>query len=125
MLRLLVIAIGTYAVYHTDMRSGDIFRSAIFPALNVFYLLFLFSNFVGFLRALGLGGTKGDEVSLIDLGYDVLSLLHEQIASRYEGRFTFLGGLSGFVEDLVVPLEIGLVVASFYQELQLLAYLAA
>jgi len=124
MIRLVIIWFGTYAVYHTDLQSADIFRSLIFPASNIFYLSFLFFNFVVFLRELGLSGTKGNEVNIVDLSYDVLSLLHEQIASHYSGKFAFLGSLSGFLEDLAIPIEVGFVIASFYQELQLLAYLA-
>lgn len=124
MIRLAIIWFGTYAVYHTDLQSDDIFRSVIFPVSNVFYLAFLFFNFVVFLRELSLSGTKGNEVNIVDLSYDVLSLLKEKIASHYSGKFAFLGGLSGFAEDLAIPIEVGFVIASFYQELQLLAYLA-
>jgi len=124
MLRILIIGLGTYAVYHTDLQSGDVLQSFLFPAVNGFYLLFLFINFVAFLRALGVHGTPGNAVNPVDLGYDVLSLLHDEIADKYAGKFAFLGGFSGYIEDLVIPVEIGLVIVSFYQELQLLAYLA-
>lgn len=124
MFRLLIIWLGTYSIINTDLHSSKLFASIIFPTINVFYLIFLFKEFVRFLYSLRAQGTKKSEVNIIDLAYDVWTLLYEDIADKYAGRFRFLGKISGIVEDLVVPMEIILVVVSFYNELQLLVYLA-
>ncbi len=124
MLRLIIILVGTYAAYHTDLQSENILHSTVFPVVNAFYIYFLFTSFVGFLRVLSARGTKGNEVNAFDLAYDVLSLLYDEISSKYSGRFDFFGRFSEDIEDFVVPMEIMFVIVSFYQELQLLAYLA-
>lgn len=69
-------------------------------------------------------GTKGNEVNIVDFLYDIITVLYEEISSKYAGSFDFMGKYSGLMEDLVVPIEMVCVVVSFYQELQLLAYLA-
>lgn len=124
MIRILIIWIGSFAVYHTDLQSDDVIKSTLFPIINGFYLIFLFQNFVGFLFALRSNGTKGYELNLADLFYDVYSLLYEEISSRYSGRFDRFGNASGVIEDVAVLLEIVCVLFSVYLELKLLLYLA-
>lgn len=124
MLRLLIVWFGTYALLNTDTESNNVFESTIFPIANVFYILFLSKEFIRFLYSLSASGTKGNEVNVVDFMFDVWTLLYEDIKDKYSGRFGFLGGFSGFLEDLLIPIEIVLVIVSFYNELQLLAYLA-
>lgn len=125
MIRILIIWIGTFAVYNTDMHSPDFIKSVLFPVINIFYLLFLFKEFISFLFTLQTYGTKGNEVNVFDLIYDVCSLLYEEILNKYSGKFKFTGFFSEFIEYFIVPVEVICVMMSFYEELQLLAYLAS
>jgi uncharacterized membrane protein len=125
MLRILIIWVGTYAVYNTDLDSEDILKSIVFPIINVLYLIFLLINFLEFLNALAANASKRRDVNIIDLAYEVSSLLYEELSHKYVGKFSFLGSYSSIAVDIAVPIEIILVVFSFYQELQLLAHLAS
>ena len=125
MLRLLIILLGTYAVYNTNLDSEDIIKSIVFPIINVFYLCFLLINFLEFLKALAANASKSRDVNVIDLAYEVSSLLYEELYQKYVGKFSFLGSYSGIAVDIIVPIEIILVVFSFYQELQLLVHLVS
>jgi hypothetical protein len=124
MLRIFIVLIGTYAILNTDLGSENPFESTVYPIINVFYLLFLLKEFLSFLYALSAHGTKGKDVNIADLMFDVWTLLYQEIEDKYSGRFESFGRFSDFLEDFVVPLEIILVIVSFYGELQLLAYLA-
>jgi len=124
MLRILFIWLGTYAILNSNLESENVLESFVFPTINVFYLLFLFKEFVRFLYLLSANGTGGSEVGLADLVLDVWSTLREDISEKYSGKFNYFGRISDIVEDLVVFIEIICVVVSCYNEIQLLIYLA-
>ncbi len=123
MLRLIFIWLGTIAVFNTDLSGSGLFTAKIFPLFNIFYVLFLFVNFVSFLYRLAQHSSTHEDANIIDLAFEVFSLLYEEISSKYEDKFAFTGRYADFVTDLVVPIEIACVVFSSFKELQLLAYL--
>lgn len=124
MLRIIIIWIGTYAAYNTDLETDNFFQATLFPIVNIFYILFLLQNFIGFLYALRAHSSGKKDVDPIDFLFDVLNTLYSEISYKYSGKFDFAGRFAEPIEDLVVPLEILCVVVSFYEDLQLLAYLA-
>ena len=125
MLLTITLIVGAFAAYHVDTQSSNILYSTIFPVLNAFYVFFLLVGFTTFLRRLNSNATKRDDVDIVDLAYDVLSLLYEEFSEKHSGRFEFAGRIGGYIEDLVVFVEIILVFVSFFLELRLLAGLLA
>lgn len=123
MLLTVTLIVGTYVVYHIDTQSSSILSSTVYPVINVFYAVFLLAGFTRFLRRLSISGTKKAEVDIIDLAYDVLSLLYDEISEKHSGRFDFAGRFAGYIEDLVIPIDIILIIVSFFLELRLLANL--
>ena len=125
MFRTLIFLIGSYAAYHTNMQSHNILYSTIFPIINAFYLMFLLVVFYGFLRALATSEPAGADVDVVDLIYDVASTLYDEIYDKYEGKLDFLGSLSDKVIKAIVPVEVVLIIISFWKEIELIAHLAA
>ena len=123
MFRTLILLVGSYAAYHTNLQSHNILYSTIFPVVNAFYLAFLLVTFYGFLRALASSEPAGTNVDVVDLSYDVVTTLYDEIYNKYDGKFDFLGSLSEPVIKVIIPVEIILVVFSFWQEIKLIAHL--
>lgn len=123
MFRTLILLIGSYAAYHTNLQSHNILYSTVFPVINAFYLMFLLMVFYGFLRALATSEPAGADVDAVDFTYDVVSTLYNEIYDKYEGKFDFLGSMSDTVIKFVVPVEIVLVIISFWKEVELIAHL--
>jgi len=105
------------------MQSHNILYSTIFPVVNAFYLVFLLVAFYGFLRALASSEPAGADLDLVDLSCDVASTLYDEIYNKYDGKFDFLGSLSEPVIKVIIPVEVILVVFSFWQEIKLIAHL--
>ena len=123
MFRTLILLVGSYAAYHTNLQSHNILYSTIFPVVNAFYLVFLLVTFYGFLRALASSEPAGANVDLVDLSYDVVSTLYDEIYDKYDGKFDFLGSSSERVIKIIISVEIILVIFSFWQEVELIAHL--
>ena len=123
MFRTLILLIGFYSAYHTNLQSPNILYSMVFPVINAFYLLFLLVMFYGFLRALATSEPAGADVDVVDFTYDVASTLYNEIYDKYDGKFEFLGSLSDPIIKFMVPIEIVLVVISFWKEVELIAHL--
>lgn len=90
--------------------------------INAFYLVFLLVTFYGFLRALASSEPAGANVDLVDLSYDVVTTLYDEIYDKYDGKFDFVGSLSEPVIKVIIPIEIILVIVSFWQEIKLIAH---
>lgn len=123
MFRALILLIGTYAAYHTNLQSHNILYSMVFPIINAFYLMFLLVIFYGFLRALATSEPAGADVDIVGFTYDVVSTLYNEIYDNYVGKLDFLGSLSDTVIKVIVPVEIVLVIISFWKEIELIAHL--
>ena len=123
MIRTLILLIGSYAAYHTNLQSPNVLYSTVFPVINAFYLAFLLVTFYGFLRALAASEPAGADVDIVDFSYDVISTLYDEIYSNYDGKFDFLGSLSEPVIKVVIPIEIVVVIISFWKEIELIAHL--
>ncbi|MCH9696700.1 MAG: hypothetical protein K0U68_01215, partial [Gammaproteobacteria bacterium] len=63
----------------------------------------LFSSFLSTLQA---HGTKGNEVNVFDLIYDVCSLLYEEILGKYSGKFKFTGFFQNLLSTLLCQLRL-------------------
>jgi len=125
MIRILIILLGTYGIFNIDLDSNSLFYSRIIPVYNVFYLMFLIKEFTRFLYSLSAVGTKGNEVNIGDLFFDVFSLIHRDISQRYTGKLLFLGGPDSLARDLVVQIEIVCVIISIYKEFNFIAQMLA
>jgi len=125
MIRILIILLGTYGIFNIDIDSNSLFYSRIIPVYNVFYLMFLIKEFTRFLYSLSSSGTKGNEVNIGDLFFDVFSLIHQDISQRYTGKLLFLGGPDSLARDLVVQIEIVCVIISIYKEFNFIAQMLA
>jgi len=125
MIRILIILLGTYGIINIDIDSNSLFYSRIIPVYNVFYLMFLIKEFTRFLYSLSASGTKGNEVNIGDLLFDVFSLIHRDISQRYAGKLRFLGGPDSLARDLIVQVEIVCVIISIYNEFKFIAQVLA
>ena len=125
MIRILIILLGTYGIINIDIDSNSLFYSRIIPVYNVFYLMFLIKEFTRFLYSLSASGTKGNEVNIGDLLFDVFSLIHRDISQRYAGKLRFLGGPDSLARDLIVQVEIVCVIISIYSEFKFIAQVLA
>ena len=128
MLRFLIICIGTYSIYaamHSDLKNTSMLFSRLFPLINTLYLIFLFKEFVTFLVKLSAHGSKKKEVDFVDFLYDLWTLLYAEIENKYLDKFAIFGRHADWIRDLVVPIEIVLVVVSFFNELEMIAEMAS
>ena len=48
-------------------------------------------------------------------------MLYDEISRKYAGKLSFLGKPSGFIQQVIVPIEIICVFVSFYKELEFIA----
>lgn len=119
LIRILFIWFGTYAVINLDFESNNIFYSKMLTTFNVFYLIFLVKEFVGFLYSLSSHGTKGNEVNIGDLIHDFISLLYRDIAHKYTKNNTKISATI----DLIVTIEVMCVLVSLYYQFQFIAYI--
>lgn len=123
MFRTLILLIGSYAAYHTNLQSPNVLCSTVFPVVNAFYLAFLLFIFYGFLRALASSEPAGADVDVVDFSYDVISTLYDDIYGKYDGKLDFLGSMAEPVIKVLIPIEIVLVIISFWKEIELIAHL--
>jgi len=125
MRRVVLIVIGTVAVFHVDLASEDFWQSRIFPLINAIYLVFLFKVFVEFLAALQKSAIKTKDVNIVDFLYDVYSTIILDLEGKYQGEFNFMGKYSILILDLVIYGELICMSISFFKELNSLAILVS
>lgn len=115
-LRILFIILGSLAAYYAQPQDDDVFQSIVLSYFNLIYLLFLLWNFTQFLVALSKYGSKGNDVNLGELAYDVIALLYAELHDKYVNTFQFMGRYSNIVIEIIIHIGIALVLFSCYNE---------